>query len=83
MLGTDGPQYSEARGDGVMVKYRNCIDCGYCRYNKKFDYYWCVDRSQDSKFDVDPYQDGCTFGKDIEPEYEDEDKAYERKKYNE
>lgn len=63
---------------------RHCIDCGYCRYNKRFDYYWCVQfTTNEEHWDVNPTMDGCTFGKDIEPEYEDEDKAYERKKYGE
>lgn len=64
-----------------MIEFRHCINCGYCRYNRKSDYYWCVDRSENDRFEVNPDADGCTFGKDIPPEYEDEDKAYERKKY--
>ena len=66
----------------VTIKGWNCIDCGYCRYSKKGDYWWCVDRSQEVKFQIgDPYEEGCSYGKDIEPEYPDEDGAYERKKY--
>lgn len=66
-----------------MVTYRNCIDCGYCKHNRKHDYYWCVQfTTREDHWDVSPTEDGCTFGKDIEPEYEDEDKAYERYKEN-
>ena len=63
-------------------RFKNCIDCAYCRYSKRFDYWWCVDRSEHDRFEVQPYEDGCTFGKDIEPEYPDEDGAYERYREN-
>ena len=63
------------------IRFRNCKDCAYCRYNKKHDYFYCVDRSDMEIFCVDSDEDGCTFGKDIAPDWEDEDAVYERKKY--
>lgn len=65
----------------VKIKGWNCINCAYCRYSKRFDYYWCVERPEHDNEISDPYEEGCSWGKDIEPEYEDEDLAYERKKY--
>ena len=64
-----------------MSEFRHCMNCEYCRYSKRYDYWWCIDRSENDRWEVNPETDGCTFGKDIEPDYQDEDGAYERKKY--
>jgi len=61
-----------------LIEGRHCKDCGFCRYRKKFDYFYCLDRSDMEIFCVDPDEDGCTFGKDIGPDWEDEDRIYEQ-----
>ncbi len=57
---------------------RHCIECDYCRERRtKFGgvYLWCRELKREVVED-----DYCSFGGDIPPEYEDEDRAYEMQK---
>ena len=56
-----------------MEVKRTCDHCKHCR--DRGGYYWC------RQFKIEVFEDDyCSFGGDLQPEHDDEDKAYEQAK---